>query len=82
MFSITQIAKAAVISLVLTLSALAGAKLNLFGFEDATDAASDDVFQSLQAGDYGADRIGQDRVRVISIDEPGIEALRGQGWQG
>lgn len=82
MFSIAQIAKAAVISLVLTLSALVGAKLNLFGFEDATDAASDDVFQTIQAGEYGADRAGQNRVRVISIDEPGIESLRQHGWQG
>lgn len=82
MFSIAQIAKAAVISLVLTLSALVGAKLNLFGFEDATDAASDDVFQTIQAGEYGADRAGQNRVRVVSIDEPGIEALRQHGWQG
>lgn len=82
MFSFVQIAKAVVISLVLTLTALVGAKLNLFGFEDATDAASDDVFQTIQAGGYGADRAGQNRVRVISIDEPGIENLRQHGWQG
>ncbi len=82
MFSVSEIAKAAVISLVLTVSALVGAKLNLFGFEDATDAASDDVFQTIQAGSYGADHVGQNRIRVVSIDEPGIEALRQQGWQG
>lgn len=82
MFSVSEIAKAAVISLVLTVSALVGAKLNLFGFEDATDAASDDVFQTIQAGNYGADRAGQNRIRIVSLDEAGIESLRQHGWQG
>lgn len=82
MISWVQLAKAALISLVLTLTAFAGSKLNLFGFEDAGNITSDDVFQEIQAGSYGADRRGQDRVRVVSLDERGIEALRQSGWTG
>ena len=83
MVSWAKIAKAATISLVLTLLALGGSKLNLFGFEDITNAGSDDVGQRLTAGAYGRDeRPGQDLVRIVHIDDEGLTALRGQGWTG
>jgi CHASE2 domain-containing sensor protein len=82
---VAQILKAVLISVVLTLFAFVGGKLNLFGFEDVMDAASDDVFQQITSGTYGdrpEEREGQDRIRIISIDETGIEALRQGGWNG
>lgn len=80
MISWAKIAKAAMIGLALTLSALIGSKINLFGFEEVTNNASDDIWQRVSAGGYGDSQAGQDLIRIVHIDETGLTALRNQGW--
>jgi len=88
-----NILRAGWIALFFTLAALAVAKLNLFGLEAASGERADDVAQRLGIVGYPyrnhdpdhpreESRPGQDRVRVIYIDDPGLEALKSDwgGW--
>ena len=80
MISWTGVLKALLVSLVLAASAYAVAKINLFGFEAASDRLADQVYQRITAADYGRDRRGQADVRVVYLDETGVEAMKGYGW--
>ncbi|MEP6967272.1 MAG: hypothetical protein ABI906_04265 [Pseudomonadota bacterium] len=81
MISATGVMKALLVSLTLAVSAYAVAKINLFGFEAASDRLADQVYQRITAADYGADRRGQRAVRVVYLDETSIEAMKGYGWR-
>ncbi|MBA3810331.1 MAG: hypothetical protein H0X27_01570 [Caulobacteraceae bacterium] len=81
MISLTGVMKALLVSLVLAVSAYAVAKINLFGFEAASDRLADQVYQRITAADYGKGRRGQRAVRVIYLDETSIEAMKGYGWR-
>lgn len=75
-----RILKALAVSLLLALSAYGVSKLNLFGFESASDRLADQVYQRITAGDYGKDRKGQEAVSVVYLDETSVEAMKGYGW--
>lgn len=80
MISPSRIVKALLISLVLALPAYGLSKLNLFGLESMSDRLADGVFQRISAPSYGSDRRGQEAVSVVDLDEPGVDALKGFGW--
>lgn len=80
MISVGRVFKALVVSLLLAASAYAVSKINLFGFESASDRLADNVYQRITAADYGPDRKGQQAVSVIYLDETSIEAMKGYGW--
>lgn len=78
--------RAAWIALFTTLVALWAAEQDFFGLESRSSESADDVLQ--RAGVIGyhypephGPRPGRDRVRVIYIDEAGLEALRPE-WPG
>jgi hypothetical protein len=75
-----RVLKALIVSLILALSAYGVSKLNLFGFESASDRLADNVYQRITAGDYGLDRKGQKAVSVVYLDETSVEAMKGYGW--
>ncbi len=75
-----RVFKALIVSLLLACSAYAVSKINLFGFESASDRLADQVYQRITAADYGADRRGQQAVSVVYLDESSIEAMKGYGW--
>ncbi|HEY3811703.1 MAG TPA: CHASE2 domain-containing protein [Caulobacteraceae bacterium] len=81
MISLGRILKAVLVSLVLAGSAYAVAKLNLFGLESASDRLADHVYQRITAADYGRDRKGQSRIRLVYLDDTSLEIMKGFGWK-
>ena len=81
MISLGRILKAVLVALVLAGSAYAVAKLNLFGLEGASDRLADRVYQRITAADYGRDRKGQSRIRVVYLDDTSLEIMKGFGWK-
>jgi hypothetical protein len=80
LISLDRILKAVLVSLVLAGSAYAVAKINLFGLESASDRLADHVYQRITAANYGRDRKGQSRIRVVYLDDSSLEAMKGFGW--
>ena len=81
MISLGRILKAVLVALVLAGSAYAVAKLNLFGLESASDRLADRVYQRITAADYGRDRRGQSRIRLVYLDDTSLEVMKGFGWK-
>jgi CHASE2 domain-containing sensor protein len=81
LISLGRILKAALVAVVLAGSAYAVAKLNLFGLESASDRLADRVYQRITAADYGRDRKGQSRIRLVYLDDASLEAMKGFGWK-
>ena len=81
MISLGRILKAVLVALVLAGSAYAVAKLNLFGLESASDRLADRVYQRITAADYGRDRKGQSRIRLVYLDDTSLEIMKGFGWK-
>jgi hypothetical protein len=81
-----NVGRAAWIALIFTLASLGMAKLNLFGLEAGSGQRADDVAQRLgivgyHYPDHSTPRPGQDAVRVIHIDDDGLNNLR-PDWSG
>ncbi|WP_454760957.1 CHASE2 domain-containing protein [Caulobacter segnis] len=78
-----SILKAMAASLLVGLVSFVVAKIDLFGLESATAKLYDGVYQRLTSDRYpGHDAPkGQDKIRVVYLDEVTIEAMRPLGWR-
>lgn len=78
-----SILKAMAASLLVGLVSFVVAKIDLFGLESATAKLYDGVYQRLTSDQYPGHgpRKGQDRIRVVYLDEVTIARMKPLGWQ-